>query len=267
MTSDGTPTDAGLSSHPIGERLLHPGSLPPPRRSELEPDPLFDEFWAAYPRKTGKGAARGQWHRTTARNRVKPERIIAAAQRYRDACRERESDPKYIPHPAKWLHDERYNDELLIAPDPIKPTSVAPAQPVVLNDEQLLAAVIRLTANQERPVTAAAAIIRTVLEHAACGIIESFPVVSADRGRELAEMPYKDYLLTPEWQARRLAKLKSAGHRCMVCNGERDLNVHHRTYARRGVEHPSDLTVLCEECHLLFHGKGHLHLPAEDEVA
>src|SRR3990167_785505 len=74
--------------------------------------------------------------------------------------------------------------------------------------------------------------------------------------RNLETMPYREYLQTPEWQARRKRQLSSAGYRCQVCNtGTKRLNVHHRTYERRGRELFSDLIVLCEDCHALFHGK------------
>ena len=79
------------------------------------------------------------------------------------------------------------------------------------------------------------------------------------RLRELRTMPYKDYLLTPEWQERRRARLKAARYRCQVCNTKNErLNVHHRTYERRGAEYARDLIVLCEGCHYLFHRNGSL---------
>ena len=75
----------------------------------------------------------------------------------------------------------------------------------------------------------------------------------------LRTMPYRDYLLTPEWQERRRCHLKSAGYRCQVCNaGGVCLNVHHRTYERRGEELFKDLITLCETCHDLFHREGRL---------
>lgn len=83
-----------------------------------------------------------------------------------------------------------------------------------------------------------------------------------DRVRELATMPYRDYLLTPEWQERRQEALARAGYRCQVCNGRERLEVHHRTYERRGHEEPGDLTVLDEDCHELYHGAGRLAEPA-----
>ncbi len=75
----------------------------------------------------------------------------------------------------------------------------------------------------------------------------------------LHTMPYREYLQTPEWQETRKRIMKRAGFRCQVCNayGVR-LNVHHRTYERRGYEHDRDLIVLCENCHQIFHDNGSL---------
>ncbi len=75
----------------------------------------------------------------------------------------------------------------------------------------------------------------------------------ADRLEELRTMPYREYLRTPEWQSRRRIALVAASHRCQVCNASDNLDVHHRTYERRGAEHESDLTVLCRSCHAVFH--------------
>jgi hypothetical protein len=73
---------------------------------------------------------------------------------------------------------------------------------------------------------------------------------------ELRKLPYAEYLKTPHWQRLRERALVSAGYRCQVCNsGQGPLNVHHRTYERRGRELPSDLIVLCEKCHSLFHSQ------------
>ena len=77
-----------------------------------------------------------------------------------------------------------------------------------------------------------------------------------DRQYQLHAMPYRQYLRTPEWQRTRKAALKRAGYACQVCNRNRILHVHHRTYERRGYELARDLIVLCDECHALYHGKG-----------
>ena len=79
------------------------------------------------------------------------------------------------------------------------------------------------------------------------------------RERELHTMPYQEYLQTPEWKARRQAALKRADRCCQVCNQDKtQLNVHHRTYDRRGYERDEDLIVLCRDCHDLFHKQGKL---------
>ena len=65
------------------------------------------------------------------------------------------------------------------------------------------------------------------------------------------------YLRTNHWQHRRLMALRRAGWRCQVCNEEaskgKPLDVHHRTYERRGAEKAEDVIVLCRRCHELFH--------------
>ena len=67
---------------------------------------------------------------------------------------------------------------------------------------------------------------------------------------------YGEYLKTREWQQRRSAALDYADDRCQICYSDRGrMHVHHRTYERVRNERPSDLTVLCEHCHKLFHGK------------
>ena len=75
-------------------------------------------------------------------------------------------------------------------------------------------------------------------------------------------MPYREYLQSPEWAARRLGKILAADRRCQVCNSKGPLEVHHRTYERRGAERWGDLTVLCEVCHGLFTAHGRLVEPA-----
>ena len=75
----------------------------------------------------------------------------------------------------------------------------------------------------------------------------------------LRAMPYEEYLASPEWQARRDRRLASVLFRCQVCNARGALEVHHRTYVRRGNEDDGDLLVLCGECHRLFHERMKIH--------
>lgn len=63
---------------------------------------------------------------------------------------------------------------------------------------------------------------------------------------------YSEYILSDEWKKKSdIAKKKNP--RCSLCNRTVNLNSHHRTYKRLGREAQDDLTVLCENCHYIFH--------------
>ena len=72
------------------------------------------------------------------------------------------------------------------------------------------------------------------------------------------QLPYSEYLKTEWWQQRRVKALARAEHRCQVCNSDKRLEIHHRTYERLGHERDADLVVLCRTCHQLFHDSGEL---------
>jgi hypothetical protein len=80
------------------------------RASEPAREDAFDEFWAAYPRRIAKAAARKAWEKAI-KAKADPQIIIAAATRYATDPRRTESDIKYTPHPATWLNQERWTDE------------------------------------------------------------------------------------------------------------------------------------------------------------
>lgn len=88
--------------------------LPPikPKRSaraELsDDDPDWAAFWAAYPRREGKGAARRSW--VKALEKAAASEIIAAAVAY--AERRRGQDRQYTAHPTTWLNQERWTDQV-----------------------------------------------------------------------------------------------------------------------------------------------------------
>lgn len=78
-----------------------------------------------------------------------------------------------------------------------------------------------------------------------------------ERLLELMQMPYADYLQTAEWQELRRSMVRAAGFRCQWCSTNRQrLDVHHKTYERRGRELRDDLIVLCGECHRQHHFGG-----------
>lgn len=91
------------------------------RARATSPDPLFDEFWAAYPRKTDKANARKAWAKAV--KKTEPTRIITAAA----ALTASKPDPKFTAHPSTWLNGERWDDQplTLIAGDGRTPNGYA----------------------------------------------------------------------------------------------------------------------------------------------
>ncbi len=70
----------------------------------------FDRFWQAYPRKTGKDAALRAW------DKRKPDadlaaRILAAVQAQCAWPQWTKDGGQFIPHPATWLNQARWEDE------------------------------------------------------------------------------------------------------------------------------------------------------------
>jgi len=73
----------------------------------------------------------------------------------------------------------------------------------------------------------------------------------------MATMTYKEQLLHPNWQRKRLEILQRDDFSCQLCcDKESTLHVHHKQYAkgRMAWEYPNDeLVTLCEECHDTMH--------------
>lgn len=63
---------------------------------------------------------------------------------------------------------------------------------------------------------------------------------------------YHDYIQSLAWKIK-ASREKKAHPFCSLCGDPNNLNVHHNSYERLGRERRSDLTVLCEGCHKLFH--------------
>lgn len=68
----------------------------------------FESFWLIVWRKKGKLDAERKF--IQALKRESAEYITEAAKAYADSVRGR--DKQYLPHPATWLHQGRYYDEL-----------------------------------------------------------------------------------------------------------------------------------------------------------
>jgi len=71
----------------------------------------FELFWTAYPRKVGKKDALKSWYK------IKPDgetatKILAAVEAYGRSPQWTKNNGQFIPHPATFLNQERWNDEI-----------------------------------------------------------------------------------------------------------------------------------------------------------
>jgi hypothetical protein len=107
-------------------------SLPPtppgspttgPTDDKEDPDPPFDGFWQSYPRKEGKGAARKAWSKIKAPAALLPK-ILAAVEKAKTCRQWQEDGGRFIPHPATWLNQERWDDSIDETPRTVRGVSV-----------------------------------------------------------------------------------------------------------------------------------------------
>lgn len=84
--------------------------------TELEPQNVependineqFNDFWAVYPRKKGKGQARRAFEKALEKTDL--DTILAGVAAY--VANEDMDDPQFIAHPSTWLNGERWEDE------------------------------------------------------------------------------------------------------------------------------------------------------------
>lgn len=71
----------------------------------------FDKFWSLYPNKVGKSVAMKSWKKISPSEDFVSQ-IITALQSHLESEAWQKEDGKYIPNPATWINQERWNDEL-----------------------------------------------------------------------------------------------------------------------------------------------------------
>lgn len=77
----------------------------------------FDLFWAAYPKKTGKGYARKIFLKI-APSKELFERMMAALEKAKRCEQWVKDRGQYIPYPSTWLNQERWDDDYGPTPTP-----------------------------------------------------------------------------------------------------------------------------------------------------
>jgi len=117
-----TNNDSGVTDSRSGVTDLTPGvttvgvltliePLQKPNRTFVQKmfERSFEEFWETYPRKSGKGAAKKAFAKAFETAGAK---VVEGAKRYATDPN-LPFDKNFIPHPATWLNQERWEDEAL----------------------------------------------------------------------------------------------------------------------------------------------------------
>lgn len=83
----------------------------PKEKKPLASDGRFEDFWKAYPKKIGKDAAR----RAFDKRKITADMMPSVLQSVRKQCQSdawKKDDGQFIPHPATWLNQGRWQDEI-----------------------------------------------------------------------------------------------------------------------------------------------------------
>ena len=82
---------------------------------------MFADFWQQYPRKVAKKAAEKAWKKLTFTEQTKALEAITQHVKYWET---KDTERDFIPHPATWLNQGRFDDELIIEEPKQKPAKI-----------------------------------------------------------------------------------------------------------------------------------------------
>jgi len=102
-------TESGIESG-IESKPLNPQKTP---RASLagEYEERFQKFWKAYPRKVGKDAAQKAFNKRKPDDKLLGD-MLKAIEVHKTTEDWRKSEGQFIPHPATWLNQGRWMDEV-----------------------------------------------------------------------------------------------------------------------------------------------------------
>lgn len=94
-----------------------PSATPPKKRatkpttpSDPERNPEFMTWYATYPRAAARPDAYRAWSKAVAK--ISADELLAKTTAFAEAHRRCGTEERFIPHPATWLNQERWNDRL-----------------------------------------------------------------------------------------------------------------------------------------------------------
>ncbi len=77
----------------------------------LVSDERFDEFWKQYPNKKAKAAAEKRWKKISPDDKTFAS-IMSGLARHKSSRAWLKDNGEFIPHPATWLNERRWEDEI-----------------------------------------------------------------------------------------------------------------------------------------------------------
>ncbi len=107
-------TSNDVERHPItiSNSIPISKSVPVPNSEQVEKSPTrsadFDQFWSAYPKRVGKQAALRAFRKV----KVPIETVLTAIEQQKHSSQWTRDNGQYIPNPAIWLNQGRWEDEL-----------------------------------------------------------------------------------------------------------------------------------------------------------
>jgi hypothetical protein len=111
-SSQNRATPPSGSGYPPSQNL----ATEPEVKTRIEPvvqkDPLFVEFWKAYPRKTNKDFAEKVFAKLKVDDALLTKMIQAIHAQNKTVWKDKEQ--QYIPHPSTWLNGKRWEDEIVV---------------------------------------------------------------------------------------------------------------------------------------------------------
>lgn len=104
--------------------------------------PQFDTFWSAYPKKTGKADARKKFEKLVT-DESTLSAILKSLEYLKTTEQWQKENGKYIPYPATWLNQKRWEDETAQPPaEPRKSENLIPIYDREYTREELINGVV-----------------------------------------------------------------------------------------------------------------------------
>lgn len=81
------------------------------KKKEERRDIYFNRFWESYPRKEAKQTAKKAFEKLNP-DEALLQTMLEAVERFKGSAQWREENGRFIPHPATWINQRRWEDEV-----------------------------------------------------------------------------------------------------------------------------------------------------------